>query len=173
MRVLRRELRRVLRWTILPLVVVVILLEDWLWDPLQRLAALIGRLPGLRRLEIAIAGLPPKGALAMFLVPSVVLFPFKLLALAAMARGMLLAGLCVAVAAKVVGTALVARIFTLCKPALLSVPWFARAHAWIGDLRARVLGWVRATAAYRAVQRVRARLAATRAGIMKIGRAHV
>ena len=81
---------------------IVILVEDFLWEPLQRLGAWVGHLPGLRRLERWIAGLPPKGALAMFLTPTVLLFPFKLLALAAFASGMYVVGLGVAAGAKVV-----------------------------------------------------------------------
>jgi hypothetical protein len=41
-------------------------------------------------------------------------------------------GALLVVAAKVVGTALVARLFTLTRPALMQLPWFARLHRrWI------------------------------------------
>ncbi len=130
----------------------VILFEDFLWEPLQRLGAWFGHLPGLRRLEARIAALPPKAALAMFLTPTVVLLPFKFLALAAFTRGHFIVGLGVAVGAKVVGTALVARIFALCKPTLLTVPWFARAYAWVTMVRELTLGALRRTPLYRGVK---------------------
>jgi hypothetical protein len=88
----------------------------------------------------------------MFLTPTVVLLPFKLMALAAFARGMFVTGLLVAVAAKVVGTALVARIFALCKPTLLTVGWFARAYAWINAVRDKTMTLLRATAVWRATK---------------------
>ena len=148
---------RTLLWTLLKppvyfVAAVVILLEEWLWEPLQRLAALVGRLPLLRRLEARIARLPPRWALAMFLTPTVVLFPFKILSLAAFARGQYALGLTIAVAAKGVGTALVARIFTLCKPTLMGVPWFARAHAWVSGVRQRALAFLRATPVYKGIK---------------------
>ena len=59
---------------------VVILLEDWLWDDLARLAAAIGRLPILRALEAFVAGLPPYPALIFFATPALLLIPLKLYA---------------------------------------------------------------------------------------------
>ena len=146
-----------LLWTLLKppvylVAAIIILLEDWLWEPLHALARLIGRLPVLRRFEAWMATLPPKGALAMFLTPTVILFPFKILALAAFARGMYAVGLGVAIGAKIVGTALVARIFTVCKPVLLTVPWFARTYAWVGMVRERTQAFLRATPVYKAVK---------------------
>lgn len=148
----RTLLWKVLKPPVIFVAAVVILLEEWLWEPLQKLAALIGRLPVLRRFEAWIARLPPKWALAMFLTPTVVLFPFKILSLAAFARGQYALGLLVALGAKGVGTALVARIFTLCKPTLMGVPWFARAHAWVSGVRTRALEILRATPIYKGVK---------------------
>lgn len=142
---MRRLLWKLLKPPVYLLAAAVILLEDFLWEPLQRLGAWLGHLPGLRRFERWVAALPPKGALAMFLTPTVILFPFKLLALAAFARGMFLVGLGVAVGAKVVGTALVARIFALCKPTLMTVGWFARAYAWVSGVREKTMAFLRAT----------------------------
>ena len=160
---MRRLLWRIFSPPVYLLAAIVILLEDFLWEPLQALAAWIGHLPGLRRFVRWVAALPPNGALAMFLTPTLVLLPFKFLALAAFTRGMFLTGLVVAVSAKVVGTALVARIFALCKPQLLTVPWFARTYAWVGRVRELTLGLIRGTAFYRAVRSlaaaIRARLA--------------
>ncbi len=149
---MRRVLWNILRPPVYLIAAIVIVVEDFLWEPLARLAAWIGHLPGLQRFERWVAGLPPKGALAMFLTPTVVLLPFKLMALAAFARGMFVTGLMVAVAAKVVGTALVARIFALCKPTLLTVGWFARAYHWVNGVREKTLGLLRETAVWRATK---------------------
>ena len=147
---MRRLLWRILRPPVYLIAAIVILLEDFLWEPLQGLGAWIGHLPGLRRFERWVAALPPKGALAMFLTPTVILLPFKLMALAAFTRGMFVTGLLVAISAKVVGTALVARIFALCKPTLLTVDWFARAYHWINGVRDRTMSLLRATAVWKA-----------------------
>ena len=45
-----------------------------------------------------------------------------------------------------------ARIFTLCKPTLLTVPWFARAYTWVSGVRARAVSFLKATPAWKATQ---------------------
>ncbi|OYU98477.1 MAG: hypothetical protein CFE45_16355, partial [Burkholderiales bacterium PBB5] len=70
------------------------------------------------------------------------LLPVKLLALWLLGRGHALLGLVVIVLAKLLGTAVVARLFALTRPALMGLPWFARGyarwHAWKEALLAQV-----------------------------------
>lgn len=131
-----------LRWLIRLLLAFVILFEEWGWEPLQRALARLGRLPVLRQLEALITRLPPYGALLVFAVPALLLLPVKLAALALIAHGQRLLGLAVIVAAKLVGTAIVARLFMLTRPALMQLPWFVRLYgrwtAWKEALLARV-----------------------------------
>jgi len=124
------------------LLALLILFEEWGWEPLQRALAWVGQLPGLRWLERRIAALPPYTALTLFLVPTLMLLPVKLLALWAIGQGKLALGTLVIVGAKLAGTAVVARLFTLTQPALMQLPWFARGYArwthWKNTLLARV-----------------------------------
>lgn len=120
---------RALRGVVGALLALVILFEEWGWEPLQRALAWVGRLPGLRWLETRIQTLPPYAALALFLVPTLLLLPVKLLALWAIGHGKVLLGTLVILGAKVAGTAIVARLFTLTRPALLKLAWFER---WYG-----------------------------------------
>ena len=129
---------------------IIILLEDWLWDDLQRIAAAIGRLPVLRQIESLIAGLPPYGALAMFAAPSLLLIPVKLGALYFIAHGQPMFGFMTAVAAKVAGTALVARIYALTHPNLLRIEWFAYLHARFTAFKTRIYDAIKATSFYQA-----------------------
>ena len=153
-----RFLKRVLAAPFVLVAVVVVLAEDWLWDDLARLAAAIGRLPVLRRLEALIAGVPPWAALALFAAPSLLLVPVKLAALYLIAHGRLTLGFVVVVAAKVVGTAVVARLFALTRPALLRIEWFAWAHARLLAFKEHVYGVIGATAVYRAAHALRLRV---------------
>lgn len=105
-----------------------ILFEEWGWEPLQRVLAWVGRLPGLRWIEGRIKTLPPYGALAIFLLPTLLLLPVKLLALWLIGQGKVLAGTLVILTAKVVGTAIVARLFSLTKTTLMQLAWFARLY---------------------------------------------
>jgi hypothetical protein len=141
------------------LVALVVLFEEWGWEPLQRLMARIGRLPVLAWLERRIAALPPAAALVVFFLPALALLPVKLLALWFIGQGQRLLGVLIIVAAKIVGTAIVARLFTLTQPALMRLPWFARAYTrWIAWKQA-AFAMVRATWAWRAGRVVKRRWA--------------
>ncbi len=143
-----RWLRHLLGW----LIALIILFEEWGWEPLQRAFAWVARLPVLRQLERWIATLPPYAALAILLLPSLFLLPIKILALWLVAKGLVLTGGLVIVMAKLLGTAVVAHLFSLTKPALLQLTWFAQLfHRWTA-WKAHWLGVVRASWAWRAAR---------------------
>lgn len=146
-----RALKGILGW----LLALVLLFEEWGWEPLQRALARIGQLPGLRWLERLISNLPPYAALAVFLVPTALLLPIKLLALWMMSRSWVLGGTLVIVVAKLVGTAVVARLFTLTQPALMTLPWFARLYARWSAWKTALLERVRASRPWRLARQVR------------------
>ncbi len=137
-----RQPLRLLKGLVGWLLALVILFEEWGWEPLQRVLARIGRWPGFRWIEGGLRGLPPWAALAVFAVPTLALLPVKLAALWLMSRGHLLMGALVIAAAKLIGTAVVARLYTLTQPALMQLAWFARLHerwtTWKGALLVRV-----------------------------------
>src|SRR5581483_11020994 len=122
---MKPKLKKILAAPFVLLAAIVILFEDWLWDDLLRLAAALGRLPGLRQIEQLIAALPPYGALAAFSLPSLLLVPVKLAAFWFIAHGRASLGLLTVVMAKIVGTALLARIYALTHTQLLRIAWFA------------------------------------------------
>ena len=112
--------------------------EEWIWDHLAALMAWIARAPVFRWLELRLAALPPYPALALFLLPGLLLLPVKIIALWLIAHGQALAGGGVFIAAKIVGTAIVARLFTICRPSLLTVRWFQRLYDWLVRLKTRL-----------------------------------
>jgi len=139
---LMRAAGQLLRGLASGVLALLILFEEWGWEPLQRALARLGRLPLLRQIEAAIARAPPRLALLVLLLPTLLLVPVKLLALWAIGQGHRLLGVLVIVLAKLVGTAVVARLFALTRPALMQLPWFARLytrwHAWKEALLAQV-----------------------------------
>jgi len=147
-----------LRWLIRVILALVILFEEWGWEPLQRVMAAIGRLPVLRQLEAAVRRLPPYLALVVFLLPGLMLLPIKLLALWLIGIGRPGLGLAVIVLAKVIGTAIVARIFALTHPALMTLPWFARLYGRWTVWKEALLAWVRASAVWRSARALRLRI---------------
>lgn len=150
--------RRRLLAPLIYLAALYLLLEDWLWELGMRLMARLARWPPLRRLERWLAALGPAAALAVFVLPVLLLLPVKLLALFAMARGHPLAGLAVIVLAKVAGAAAVARLYTLTRPALLSIAWFARLQQRFLALKQRWIARLRASPAWRSARALAAAL---------------
>jgi hypothetical protein len=153
-----KRLKRLVAAPFVLLAAVIILLEDWLWDDLARFAAAIGRLPVFRQIEVFLVSLPPYAALAFFAVPSTLLIPVKLIALYFVGHGHAVAGLLIVIGAKVVGTALVARLFTLTRPNLLRIAWFAWIYERFIAFKARVYAAIKATRTYRTAHQLHLRV---------------
>ena len=130
----------------------VILFEEWGWTPLSRGLGRLARCVGVQRVERRIAALGPHVALAVLFVPALALLPVKIGALWLMGLGRFALGLTMLVVAKVVGTAVVARLFLLTRPQLMRLRWFARAYTRWCAWRARVLASLVGTAGWRAAQ---------------------
>ncbi|MES2127367.1 MAG: hypothetical protein V4463_08855 [Pseudomonadota bacterium] len=144
----------------------ILLLEDWFWDIGARLIGYITSWPPIRNLETHIKALPPWGAMLLFMLPAVLLFPVKILALMAIAHGHAFAGVLVILAAKVGGAAAVARLYALTKPKLMELAWFARWHDKFMDVKDRWIARLRATRAMRSIKALRLRIrGAVRAGV--------
>jgi len=118
-------------WTVLALL---FLLEAWLWDHLEPVVArVVGLLPWgrLKRwIKDTIEHLPPYAALAVFVVPFIVLLPLKFLEVYFLAtRNWIAAGL-VLVAAKLLGLGVTAFVFDATRDKLLQMAWFHRMYDW-------------------------------------------
>src|SRR5205085_10404210 len=98
-------------------------------------------------------------ALTLFLVPALLLVPVKLVALWIIREGSATLGIAIIVAAKVVGTAFVGRLFILVEPQLMTFGWFARCIGWWRATRDRVMAALRASVVLRSARALR-RLAA-------------
>jgi hypothetical protein len=142
--------RRALRLVFTPLIALILLFEEWGWEPLSALVARLARLPFLAWVERQIAALPPWAAAAVFAIPALAVVPVKLLALFLIGKGHALLGIAVLLAAKVLGTALLARLFTLTQPALMRLAWFARWYPRWKTWKDDVIAWVRSSALWRA-----------------------
>lgn len=134
-----------------------ILFEEWGWEPLQQALARLGRWLGLSALEARIARLRPHPALAVLVLPWLCLIPVKVLALWLIGKGHTLVGLAVILLAKVLGTALVARLFSLTHRALMQLPWFASLYARWSAWKAALLTKVRAAWPWRWARAMRRR----------------
>jgi len=134
------------------LTALVLLVEAWTWDAGSRAASRLGAWAPFRWLEARIRALPPWAALAAFVLPGLLLFPVKLLALLAIAHGHALSGIAGFVAAKLGGAAVVARIYVLTLPTLLTLGWFARCHGGFMRFKDRMLLALRASNFWRSTR---------------------
>lgn len=155
---LRRSIRRVLTPPMVVLAALFLFVEDWLWVRMTAAMAWVGRLPLIHALELRLSKLPAWGALACFFLPGLLLLPVKLAALFLVGRGHVVLGMGVIVLAKVAGTAVVARVFMVCREVLMSVWWFRKGHDWILRMKDLLYAKLKAMPAWRMVVRVRDRL---------------
>jgi hypothetical protein len=140
-------IRPALRSVVEIILALIIVFEEWGW---RSLADLIGRLARWRPwalVEAAIIRLPPYAALVIFVLPTALLLPLKFLALLLIARGQIFLASLLFIGAKVVATALIARLYILTEPALMQIGWFAWGHdtfmPWKQALTTRVRSsWV-------------------------------
>ena len=165
-------LRAMLRalWTVVrvPLVGVlqiiaalIVLFEEWGWKPLSDLLARLARFAPIAVIERWIAGLPPYAALLVFALPTTLLLPLKFLAMWLLATGKYWTATALFAAAKVASTAFVARIFTLTKPTLMQIGWFARTYNWFVPWKDALFAQIRASWVWRYGRMVKSRVRLT------------
>ena len=142
------------------LLAVILIFEEWLWDILTLLGHQLARWLHLARFDQWLSQAPPNIALIALAIPIGIVTPFNLAALWLLARGLIMQGLLIEIIAKLLGTLLVARVFKLTKPQLLTFAWIA----WIYATITRWLLWAHQrvvdTAVYRLAQRAKASLQA-------------
>jgi hypothetical protein len=154
---LRRTFRRILTPPMVVLAALFIFIEEWLWDRMTSVMAWVGRWPVLQWLEERLARLPAWAAVACFFLPGLMLMPVKIGALLLMGRGQVTAGVGVIVLAKVLGTAIVARFYAVCKPTLMAVGWFRKGHDWLIGIKEALYTRLRAMPVWQAAVALKAR----------------
>jgi hypothetical protein len=147
------------------LAALVVLFEEWGWRPLSQAFASLARFRPWARIEQTIAGLPPYAALAVIALPSSLLFPLKFVAVYLVANGYILSATALFIAAKIVSTALVGRLFLLVKPQLMQIGWFAALYGRFVPWKDAMFARIRASRVWRygRMLKTAARIAATRA----------
>ncbi len=150
--------KRIRDLLLLPFAAALVFFEQTLIRYLNVMTAAFARLPPVRRLEAWLLRLPPKIALLVFVMPSIVILPVKLSALWFVAHGQYSLAVGAVVAGKLVATAMVGRLYWLLRPKLRTIPWFARLDTWFFDWRDRIYAFVRSLPAWRAAAELMRRL---------------
>jgi hypothetical protein len=150
-------LRFLLRLLQLPLALIVMFYE-WGWQSLSATFNWLAKRPLWALFESLIRRAPPYLALVLFLLPSIALLPVKVGAVWLIAHGQKMLGIAVIVAAKIVGTAVIARLFMLTQPALMRLAWFARFYRWFKQWKDGWMEVLRASWPWRYVRVMRQRI---------------
>jgi hypothetical protein len=140
------------------LLALIIVFEEWGWRPLAEALGWLGRWRPWAMVEGWIVRLPPYLALLVFALPSALLIPLKFLALLLIADGHVVLAGGLFVFAKVLATALIARLFMLTEPALMQIGWFAASYATIKPWKEALVARVHASWAWRMGRLLKTRL---------------
>jgi hypothetical protein len=145
---MKHHLKRALELAFIPLAAAIVFFEEVLLHYLGVAMAAFGRWPPVARLERWLAGLPPWAALLAFVAPWTLVLPVKLAAVFFALQGRFgLAAASIAVG-KVLATALVARLYQVLRPTLVTMPWFRASETWLFTWRDRLYAFVRALPAW-------------------------
>jgi len=120
---------------LLTFLAVVLIIEEWLWDGLTAFGHSLARWLNLESFEQWLSQTSPTLALVAFSIPIMIVTPINLVAFGLLAHGMILQGILLEVLAKLLGTVLIARVFALTKPQLLT-------FALLRVIYTTVTGWL-------------------------------
>jgi hypothetical protein len=151
-------MKRVMK-PVLFVIAAIYLAVDELFSFIARpIADWLARLRILDRVRARIAALPPYPALALFLIPLIILEPVKPASAYLAATGHLLEATVLFVVGELLKLVLVERLFQLTREQLMTIPAFAWCYLW---LRA-VLDWIEALPPWRML---RAKVAALKTAL--------
>jgi hypothetical protein len=142
---------QVMKKFLLSVLAVFLIIEEWLWDLLTAFGHTLVQWLDLQRVEQWLSQATATVALAAFVFPMLIAMLFNFMALGLVGKGLILQAVVVEVLAKLIGTLLVARVFALTKPQLMTfaflrfvyttiMEWLRWAHRKVTDTA--VYRWV-------------------------------
>ncbi len=122
---MNRNLKRALEIAVVPFAAAVVFVEQVLIRYLNALMVAVARWPPVARFEAWLVTLPPWAAVLAFATPSILILPVKVSALwfAAHHRFVLATG--AVLLGKLLATAILARLYRILRPTMMTLRWFA------------------------------------------------
>ncbi len=145
---MKAHLKRALELAFIPVAAGIVFVEDVLLHYLGVAMAALAKWPPVSRLEAWLAGLPPWAALLAFVAPSTLVLPVKLAAVWFALQGRVGLATASIVVGKMLATALLARLYKILRPILVTMPWFLASETWLFAWRDRLYVFVRALPAW-------------------------
>jgi hypothetical protein len=127
----------------------VLLFEEWFWDRTADGFSRLSRCRAVARAEAWARRRPRGQALALFALPCAVVYPCKALAIVAMGAGYVSGGVAAFVLAKLLATALFARVYQLTEPAIVQYRWVRRGRDGFLRMRRFIHHWLNTRPFYR------------------------
>jgi hypothetical protein len=143
-----KPLKHLLELLLVPVVAAIVFIEDVLLHYLGQLMAAVSAWPPIARLEAWLRRLPPWAAVVAFAAPSILILPVKLAAVWFALHHHFALSLASIITGKLLATALVARLYKVLHPTLMTLRWFVRAETWLFAWRDRLYAFVRALPAW-------------------------
>ena len=162
---MKLHIKRILELALIPVAAAIVFIEDTLLHYLGLAMARLAKWPPIAELEARLRRLPPWAALVAFVAPSLVVLPVKLAAVWFALHHQFTLSAASIVAGKLLATALVARLYQVLRPTLITIGWFLAAETWLFAWRDRIYGFVRALPAW---QKARALIQQTRAWLAEL-----
>jgi hypothetical protein len=144
-----RGLRKLLRLIATAAAFLYLLLDFLFLSALRPLFRWVGRLRIYQRVKAAIERLGPYTTLVLFLIPLIILEPFKPAGMYLVAKGHLAIGIVVVVVGEILKIGTVEQIFRIGRPKLMTIPAFA----WTYTYLVTWLNWVKSLTAVQVVIR--------------------
>ncbi len=130
----------------------VLAFEEWIWNHASAFLRRVGRLPPFRRIEGWVRRRTPLQALTLYVLPVLVVLPLKGVALGVIGHGDVALGFAILFIAKVIGTAVLARVWQMTEPAITTYRWIRRGRDRFLHLRRRLYRWLYRQTVYRSTR---------------------
>ena len=159
------SLKYALELMIVPVAAAVVFFEQTLIRMLNAITAALARWAPIAALEAWLKKQPPYIALLAFVMPSILILPIKFSAIFFAAHRHYMMAIAAVVIGKVLATAIVARLYVVLGPTLMTIGWFARLDTWFFYWRDRAYAFVRAIPAW---QKAKALIGRMRLRLMEL-----
>lgn len=166
---MKQHLKRALEVALVPIAAAIVFFEQTLIVYLNRLTAAIASWPPIARLEAWLLTLRPYPALLAFVAPSILILPIKVAALFFATKHLFGLALVSLIVGKLLATAILARLYRILRPTLMSIWWFAKADTWFFYWRDQAYAFVKSLPAWQKavalIKAMRARMAELVSGL--------
>jgi hypothetical protein len=164
------HLKRALEIAVVPFAAAVVFVEQVLIRYLNMMMVAAARWPPIARLEAWLVTLPPWAAVLTFAMPSLIILPVKVSALWFAAHHRFALATAAVVLGKIMATAILARLYRILRPTMMTLGWFAWADTKFFAWRDWAYAFVKSLPAWQEakalIQRARTWLAELVSGLL-------